>query len=106
MPTINGGITINGGFTMGAAVTHYSYTVPYPDGVGAPGNFIWLGASLSNPNIMALIALGDLTGWTVTASDNPSLTGTVLSMDPVGYWGIQESYGIPYAAGRQLIFSH
>jgi len=105
---IEGGINIGGGISIGAGGSSPAgpYTVPFADGIGAPGNFVWIGASLSNTNIVTLISLGDLTGWTVTASDNPSLTGIITAMNPVGYWGIAESPGIPYAPVRNLIFSH
>jgi hypothetical protein len=104
--SIGPGWTIGPGFTISGGSGVVSFTIPYPDGVGAPGNFLWVGGSLSNANIVALINLGDLTGYKVTATDNPSLTGTISSMNPVGYWGFAESPAIGYAVGRQLIVSN
>lgn len=101
--SIGPGWSIGPGVAIGGSSASTTYTIPFADGVGAPGNFVWIGGSLSNGNIQALIAIGDLTGWTVTASDNPSLTGTITAMNPVGYWGFAEAPAISYAVGRQLI---
>ena len=78
--------------------------VPYPDGVGAPGNYVWT-AGVLDPTVQTLISYGDLTGWTVTATDNPSLTATITSMNPVGYWGIGIDNPISYSTGRTLDFT-
>ena len=78
--------------------------VPAYSGAGS-NTYIWMNAALSNTNTQAVIARGDITGWTVTAEDNPSVTATVISMNPVGYWGIGTNVNLPYAAGRTFKFT-
>ena len=98
---LQGGMQFEGGSTISSTSGGGggTYTVPFPDGVGAPGNYVY--TNLSNANVAALEGLGStIIGWTVTAVDNPTLTGTITLLDPVGHFGFRVSPPISYAVGR------
>lgn len=78
--------------------------VPIYSGAGA-NSYVWMGADLSNTNTQAVVAFGDITGWTITAEDNPSVTATVTSMNPVGNWSVGTSGPLAYSAGRTFKFT-
>lgn len=90
-------------FSARAAVTG----APFPTGAG---NLTvgWTGGDVNASQIQTLLTYGDITGWTMTAEDDPLVTCTITEMNSLAFAGYPYSLGIstafPYATGRTVRF--
>ena len=91
-------------FTIQSAVTG----APFPTGSGYY-TVGWLGNDFNSSQIQTLVTYGDITGWTMTATDDPAVTCTIISMQPLANAGYPYSLEIsiqpfPYQGGRTVRF--
>lgn len=86
-----------------AETGHQVTNVHPPEGAGIPYQYTWIGYE---SDIQALIALGDLTGYTVEQSGYPSDTRTVIGMRALGgSLGIEVDGPLYFGGGNVLTFT-
>lgn len=88
-------------FAARAAVTG----APFPTGAGYL-TVGWSGGDANASQIQTLLTYGDITGWTMTATDDAQVTCTITGMNPLqGYpYSLAISAAFPYQPGRTVRF--